>query len=145
MAPMTNKPAAVKPVSLTGAEWTIIKAVWERQPCTAPAVQEAVQAETSWAYSTVRTLMDRMTAKGLLASKKMSNHTLYRARVTRLEVQKVELLRALKQAFNGALSPMVECLLDAGEASPEELDRLETWLREKRKQPAVKLEKGPRS
>jgi BlaI family penicillinase repressor len=131
---MTTKREAAKPPALTGAEWTIIKAVWERQPCTSPAVHEALQAETNWASSTVRTLMDRMVAKGLLSAKKMKDHTLYRARASRLETQKSEILRALKQAFNGALTPMVECLLDAGEASPEELERLEKWVQEKRQQ-----------
>ena len=74
---------AKKPVELTEAEWTIIKAVWDGEPCTAPAIQEKLHKKTGWTYSTVRTLMDRMVAKGLLSSDKLKNVTQYRSAVAR--------------------------------------------------------------
>jgi hypothetical protein len=43
------------------------------------------------------------------------------------------LLYALKHAFNNALSPMVQFLLDTGELSAAELDTLESMIRSKRK------------
>jgi BlaI family penicillinase repressor len=125
---MANKSAA-----LTGAEWTIMKAVWESEPCTAPAIQEKLQTETRWTYSTVRTLMDRMVAKGLLASEKVNNLTAYRSAVTRKQAQRSELLYALRHAFNGALTPMVQCLLDTGRLSPEDLAELEAMIKAKKK------------
>lgn len=111
-------------IELTESEWTIIKAVWEKEPCTAPAVQEKLFPKTGWTYSTVRTLMDRMVAKGLLAAEKVRNLTMFRSAVTRAQAQKGELLYALKNAFNGALTPMLECLLDTSDLTPEELSRL---------------------
>src|SRR5581483_3879683 len=109
-----------RPVELTEAEWTIIKAVWEREPCAAPEIQEALFKQTAWTYSTVRTLMDRMTAKGLLTAEKVRNLTLYRSVVTREQAQRSELLYTLKHAFNGALAPMMQCLLGSGEVSRDE-------------------------
>lgn len=111
-------------IELTESEWTIIKAVWENEPCAAPAIQEMLFKQTGWTYSTVRTLMDRMVSKGLLAAKKVRNLTIFHSAVTREQAQKGELLYALKNAFNGALTPMVECLLDTRGLSPEELSRL---------------------
>jgi predicted transcriptional regulator len=55
-------------IELTEAEWRIIKAVWENEPCAAPDIQEKLFPQTQWAYSTVRTLMDRMVGKGLLTA-----------------------------------------------------------------------------
>jgi predicted transcriptional regulator len=55
-------------IELTEAEWTIIKAVWEKEPCAAPGIQEKLFKNTEWTYSTVRTLMDRMVVKGLLTA-----------------------------------------------------------------------------
>jgi BlaI family penicillinase repressor len=121
-----------KPVELTEAEWTIIKAVWGGEPCTAPGIQEKVQRETRWTYSTVRTLMDRMVAKGLLKAQKEGHVTLYRSAVTREQAQRSELLYALKHAFNGALTPMIQCLLDTGKVSPEELTELEALILSKK-------------
>src|SRR5262245_35109691 len=122
------------PVELTEAEWAIIKAVWVHQPCAAPTIQEILHPQTAWTYSTVRTLMDRMVAKGLLTAEKIRNLTLYRAAISRAQAQKSELLYALKHAFDGALSPMVQCLLDDERLSAKELEALENFIKQKRKQ-----------
>jgi BlaI family transcriptional regulator, penicillinase repressor len=120
-------------IELTGAEWAIIKAVWETEPCTAPDIRQALQRQTGWTYSTVRTLMDRMVGKGLLSADKTQHPTLYSSSVTREQAQRGELFYALKHAFNGALTPMVQCLLDTGNLSAEELAELESLIRAKKK------------
>ena len=117
-----------KPIELTEAEWTVIKAVWDSEPCTAPAIQEKLFKQTEWTYSTVRTLMDRMVTKGLLQADKEKNVTLYHTAVTRAQAQRGELLYALKHAFNGALTPMVQCLLDTNYVSRAELDQLKQLI-----------------
>ena len=124
------------PVELTEAEWTVIKAVWEREPCTAPDLQERLHPATGWAYSTVRTLMDRMVAKGLLASEKLRNLTLYRSAVTREQARRGELQYALQHAFDGALTPMVQCLLETRKLTTAELDALDALIQSKRRKPA---------
>ncbi len=120
-------------IELTEAEWQIIKAVWETEPCAAPTIQEKLFKQTEWTYSTVRTLMDRMVAKGLLRAQKVRNLTLYQSAVSRGQAQRGELLYALKHAFNGALTPMVQCLLETHDLSAEELAELESLLKAKRK------------
>ena len=124
-------------IELTEAEWAIIKAVWENEPCAAPTIQEKLHKHKEWTYSTVRTLMDRMVAKGLLTAEKIRNLTLYRSAITRAQAQKSELLYALKHAFNGALTPMMQCLLDSHELSADELAELETLIKAKRKRQKV--------
>jgi len=125
-------------IELTESEWSIIKAVWENEPCAAPTIQEKLHKRTAWTYSTVRTLMDRMVAKGLLTAEKLRNLTLYRSAVTREQAQRGELLYALKNAFNGALTPMMQCLLETGELSAKELARLEALIKEKKKKAGKK-------
>jgi len=120
-------------IELTAAEWTIIKAVWENEPCTAPDIQQMLAQKTSWTYSTVRTLLDRMAAKSLLKAKKERNLTLYSSAVTRAQAQRGELLYALKNAFNGALTPMVQCLIETGELNADELEELEQLIKAKKK------------
>ena len=118
---------------LTEAEWAVIKAVWDKEPCTAPDIQQKLEKQTGWTYSTVRTFMDRMVAKGLLSAEKVRNLTLYRSAVTRRQAQRSELLYALKHAFNGALTPMVQCLLDDGDLTGAELAELESLIKARRK------------
>ena len=123
-----------KLTELTESEWAIIKAVWEKEPSTAPEVQQKLEAQTAWTYSTVRTFMDRMVVKRLLSAEKVGKLTLYRSAVTREQAQRGELFYALKHAFNGALTPMVQCLLDSKRPSKEELAQLEQLIKEKRKE-----------
>jgi BlaI family transcriptional regulator, penicillinase repressor len=120
-------------VELTEAEWSVIKAVWEYEPCTAPAIQEKLLQPTGWTYSTVRTLMDRMVAKGVLRAKKEGKLTIYHSAVTRAQAQRGELFYALKHAFNGALTPMVQCLLESNELDADELADLESLIKAKKR------------
>ena len=120
-------------VELTESEWSVIKAVWETEPCTAPAIQEKLFKPTGWHYSTVRTLMDRMVAKGVLAAKKQGKLTIYQSAVTRAQAQRGELVYALKHAFNGALTPMVQCLLVSKDLKADELAELEAIIKARRK------------
>jgi predicted transcriptional regulator len=122
-----------QPIELTEAEWAIIKAVWEKEPCTAPAIQEKLFQETQWTYSTARTMMDRMVAKGLLRAEKQGKMTSYRSAVTREQAQRGELLYTLKHAFNGALTPMVQCLIETGQLNAGELAELEALIKSKKK------------
>ena len=122
-----------KPIELTGSEWVVIKAVWAHEPCTAPDIQQKLEKKTAWTYSTVRTVMDRMVVKGLLTAKKERNLTLYSSAVTRAQAQRGELLYALKNAFNGALTPMVQCLIETSDLNADELSQLESLIKTKKK------------
>lgn len=117
---------------LTRGEWAIIRAVWDHEPCAAPTVQEALAGTIGWSYSTVKTMMDRMVGKGLLSTERIRNLILYRSTITCQEAQQGEILRTVKRAFDGALSPMMQFMLNSHELSQDELDELESLIREKK-------------
>ena len=119
---------AKKNYELTGAEWAIIRAVWDNQPCAAPTIQEVLQNQKGWTYSTVKTMMDRMADKGLLTTERIRNLILYRAAITKKQAQNSEIMRAVKRAFDGALTPMMQFLLDSKELSQEQLNELEAMI-----------------
>ena len=86
-----------------------------------------------WTYSTVRTLMDRMVAKGVLKARKEGKLTIYNSAVTREQAQHGELFYTLKHAFNGALTPMVQCLLESKDLDAGELAQLESLIKARKK------------
>ncbi|HSW01037.1 MAG TPA: BlaI/MecI/CopY family transcriptional regulator [Sedimentisphaerales bacterium] len=124
---------ATRDQELTEAEWEIIRVVWERQPCAAPTVQEELVVRKKWTYSTVKTLMDRMVAKGLLTTERIRNLILYRAAIGRQEAQRGELLKTVKRAFGGAFTPMMQFMVENDTLSQRELDELESLIQKKRK------------
>ena len=123
---------AKKIYELTEGEWAIIQAVWDKQPCAAPTVQEELEDVKKWSYSTVKTMMDRMVTKGLLTTTRIRNLMLYSAAITRKEAQRGEVMRAVKRAFNGAFTPMMQFMLDNSELTTEQLAELETLIKKKR-------------
>ena len=108
-----SKTAPKKPTAeLTEAEWTIMRVVWQNEPCAAGTVQEALANSKSWAYSTVKTTMDRMAQKGFLTIEKIRNLQLFRACISEVEAKRRELRKMLKRAFDGALTPMMQFLIE---------------------------------
>jgi len=117
---------------LTSGEWAIIQAVWDNEPCAAPTIQEELDKKTGWSYSTVKTMMDRMVTKNLLRTQRIRNLILYSSVITRKEAQRGEIMRAVKRAFGGALTPMMQFMLDSKTLTEEELDQLEAMIRSKK-------------
>ncbi len=122
-----------KQYELTEAEWDIIEVVWEHEPCAAPEVQEELVARKQWTYSTVKTLMDRMVAKGLLTTERIRNLILYRTAIRRDEAQRGELMRTVKRAFGGAFTPMMQFMLESDALSQQELGELQSLIQKKRR------------
>jgi len=117
---------------LTEAEWAIIEAVWENEPCPAPTVQESLQKKKNWSYSTVKTLMDRMAAKGLLKTERIRNLNLYSSAINKQTAQKGEIMRTVKRAFDGAFTPMMQFLLDSNNLTENELRNMEELIKNKK-------------
>jgi BlaI family penicillinase repressor len=115
--------------SLTEAEWAIMDVVWREEPCAAGTVQDALEASQGWAYSTVKTTMDRMVAKGLLGTHAIRNLNLFTSQVSRDEARRSELKRCLQRAFDGALAPMIQFLFEQEELSERELQELRSLIR----------------
>ena len=120
-------------LELFESEWAILQTVWELEPCAAPTVQEALQGKKGWAYTTVKTMMDRMVKKGLLKTKKIRNLYLYSSAITQSHAQKSEIARTLKRAFNGTLTPMMQFLIENDQLSEEEYHHLEQLIKKRKR------------
>jgi BlaI family penicillinase repressor len=121
-------------MELFDSEWAILQVVWEREPCAAPTVQEALEKDKGWAYTTVKTMMDRMVKKGLLRTERIRNLYLYRSAITRAQAQRSEIMRTVKRAFDGALTPMVQFLIENEKLSGEEYRRLESLIKDRKRE-----------
>jgi BlaI family penicillinase repressor len=109
---------------LTEAEWTIMKVVWENEPCAAGTVQEALAKTKDWAYSTVKGTMDRMAEKGFLQIERIRNLQLFRSKISEAEAKRAEFRKMLTRAFDGAFAPMMQFLIENEDFSAAELREL---------------------
>ena len=97
---------------LTEAEWIVMKVVWENEPCTAGTVREALAKSKDWAYSTVKTTMDRMANKRFLKIQKIRNLQLFSSAISEVDAKRGEFRKMLQRAFDGALTPMMQFLIE---------------------------------
>jgi len=77
--------------------------------------------------------MDRIFAKGPPSTEKVRNLTVYRSAIIRAQAQRGELLYAVKHDCNGALTPMVQFLLESGDLSADQHSDLESLIKARKK------------
>ena len=121
-------------VELTEAEWEIMKVIWEKEPCAAGTVQEKLTENRNWAYSTVKTTMDRMVEKGFLQIEKIRNLQLFKSCISEIDARRGEFRKMLTRAFNGALTPMVQFLIEHESLSKTEASQLRELVNSAKKQ-----------
>jgi BlaI family transcriptional regulator, penicillinase repressor len=114
---------------LSDAEWKIMKALWRRSPAGARDVYEAVHAETRWAYTTVKTMLDRLVDKGAVRVRKERNAGIYEALADERTVRRSAVRSLLERCFEGASAPLVHFLLEEEKLSARERQQLTEILR----------------
>ena len=120
--------------SLSEAEWAVIKVLWEFGPMASRDVYARLAQERAWAYSTVKTLLRRMTAKGWIEYRQVGNSFLYRAAVPRARAVKSAVREFADRVLDGVLAPFVAYFAEDRRLSQEDLAQLEDLIRRQRGQ-----------
>ena len=118
---------------LSEAEWKVMKAVWALRKASVRDVHERLGARERWAYNTVRTLLERLCAKGYLRAEKSSNLYIYQPTKTRRSVSAQALWSFVEKVFDGAVGPLVTQLIEDRKLSGDELAALHALLDAERK------------
>jgi BlaI family penicillinase repressor len=125
MAPKT-------PPEILETEWDILDALWRAERATARQVAEALQSRRGWAYSTVKTMLDRMVEKNLVQARQVGNVWEYTPAMPRQKAQRWAWRRLVDVAFGGATAPTLAFVAKETRLSRREraelrelLDRLE--------------------
>ncbi len=116
-------------MQITGAEWKVMGRVWRSHPASARDVFEDLRGETEWAYTTVKTMLDRLVEKGALAVRKRGNTGLYEPLVTKDDARRSAVRHLIEKAFDGAFGPLMHFLVDEERLSRKERDQLILMLK----------------
>lgn len=107
-----KKPGKNLKPTLTEAEWELMHILWDSHPCTAGAIQAELADSRGWAYSTVKTMLDRMVEKGMLEVRKEGKQHLYSPAAAEEKTRLAELKGFLGRAFGGSLTPALQLLAE---------------------------------
>jgi BlaI family penicillinase repressor len=115
-------------ISIPNSEWLIMELLWDEAPMTVTQIAKAVEEKTGWAKSTTKTLIRRMTDKGLLRQKKGKKAREYYPTIQRSEAVLAETESLLSRLYNGSLGLMVNTLVDQKSLSRREIEELRAIL-----------------
>jgi predicted transcriptional regulator len=115
-------------MQLSEAEWRLMNALWRAAPATARDVHGEVVAATGWAYTTVKTMLDRLVDKGALRAKLSGNQSVYSPAVTQERARRSAVQALVARAFDGELSGLVHHVADDAALSAKERAELESLL-----------------
>ena len=128
---LEKQKANKRKVEMTEVEWEIMRIVWDKEPCAAGTVQEELarrskrkKESSGKAYSTIKTTMDRMVEKGFLQIEKVRNLQLFKSCISEVDAKHREFRKMLKRAFDGALTPMMQFLIEHEGISKDEASQL---------------------
>lgn len=106
--------------------------VWKHSRVVAREVLEAVEPQTGWAYTTVKTLMSRLVEKGALTARKRGNTILFEPLITRYQARRTAVRSLIERAFDGTFGSLVQHMIAEEKLSPEDRSTLERMLAESR-------------
>lgn len=117
-------------MKLTEAEWKVMNALWQSASTTARDVHDRVKGETDWAYTTVKTILDRLGEKGAVAVGARGNTNLYEPLVTKRDARRAELRSTMDRAFDGAFGALMHFLVSEEKLSKKDRKELRRILNE---------------
>jgi len=115
---------------ISEAEWEVMKALWERSPQTANELAEALAPANEWNPLTVKTLVNRLVAKGALGYTKKGRSFQFRPLVKESDCVLAETESFLERVFNGSINPMLTHLVRHKKLTRKQIAELKKILEE---------------
>ena len=118
----------VRAGKLSPSEFTLMEALWAMGRGTATDAQQALEAGRGWAYSTVKTMLDRLVAKGHVKARRVGNVYEYSPKTQRPTVVQRAIDDVAKRLLGGSVAPVIERLIEQRKLTLEEAKELRKLL-----------------
>lgn len=115
---------------ISEAEQAVMEVLWRESPLAAADVAERVDPSRGWSVRTVKTLLSRLLAKGVLAHEEEGRRYLYRPTVARDDYVSQESSRLIDRMFGGRVTPLVAHLAEREKLTPRDIEEIEALLKE---------------
>jgi BlaI family penicillinase repressor len=110
-------------------EYAVMEVLWSAAPLTAAEVAERVPVERGWSLATVKTMLSRLLAKGVLAHEEDGRRYLYRPAIRREDYVAEQSGRLLDRMFGGRVTPLVAQLAERDRLTAADIAEIEALLK----------------
>jgi BlaI family transcriptional regulator, penicillinase repressor len=111
------------------AEFAVMEVLWEKSPLTAMQVAERVPTERAWSVRTVKTMLSRLLAKGVLTHEEEGRHYLYSPAIRREDYIAQESEKLIDRMFGGRVTPLVAHLAERNMLTDSDIKEIEKLLK----------------
>lgn len=115
----------------TTAEWKVLRCVWDAGQVSTREVQQALEADTGWSASTVKTLLRRLEEKGHLRSKRVGNSFQYSGRRSPLGPLRRAADLLMERAGGDRLGSVLAYLVRSSKLSDSDIEELRELIKRK--------------
>ena len=113
----------MKNYNISEAEWKIMQILWERKNLTIKEITASL-VDTGWSYSTIKTLVLRLTKKGAIGADTTIGNFKYYPIANRNECRLKETKSFLNRIYGGSVKMLIASLANESELSESETARL---------------------
>ena len=114
---------------LNQSEWIIMEVLWEEYPCTIMEMYHKLKETTGWSKSTVITLLNRMTEKGILHREEGGKAKKYYPNIEREDVIIAETTGLIDRIYKGSIGLMMSTLVKNQVLSNNDVKELQEMLK----------------
>ena len=122
-------------MKLSDTEWQIMNALWKHHPASAREMMEKIEKSPDWAYTTVKTMLSRLVAKGAMSEEKQGNTSYYTPLISENKMRRSALRTIIDRVLGGSLEPVMHYLAEERKLSSEERNELIRILEEMNQKP----------
>jgi BlaI family transcriptional regulator, penicillinase repressor len=117
-------------MSISDAESVVMDVLWQRAPQTADEVVAALAKSTEWQEPTIKTMLNRLLRKGVIAAERDGKRYLYRPLIKRADYVHSESKTLLDRLFDGRVAPLVAHFSERRKLSKKDLEELKKLIGE---------------
>ncbi|MCA9107335.1 MAG: BlaI/MecI/CopY family transcriptional regulator [Planctomycetales bacterium] len=118
---------------LTKLEWVLMDALWDEKQATASDLQRKLEPTQNWAYSTVKTMLDRLLEMGYVKARRVGNVFEYSPKVKRTTAVGKVVDDVIDRFFGGAVAPFIQQLVERGTFDQGELESLREVIEQRKR------------
>lgn len=113
---------------ISDSEYAVMDVLWRQAPASAAQVGDALVDSRNWSIQTVKTLLSRLVAKGVVAAEEDGRRYLYRPLVEREDHASRESQRLVDRLFGGRISPLVAQFAERESLSDTDIAELKALI-----------------
>lgn len=115
-------------MAISDAESVVMDVLWRKAPLSAEDVVAALAATTDWQEPTIKTLLNRLLKKGVVAAERDGKRYLYRPLLKRADYVHSESKTLLDRLFDGRVAPLVAHFSEQRKLSKKDLAELKRLI-----------------